>query len=354
MKKVSIEDYKNIGQWLNSLSKKYNFQVSVNSPTGRPAKSNKNQREYRMQLIEKQQDTSKQFEDFLKSKLKQFPNLKSVKFNEISPNSSKFSSFSFFINDIDVDVVIGRGANRGENFESHSVKKLAEHYLGINKDSEYHALILEMERANPNFKHVVIKGVKQRTGSTKKEGVPIEKLGEIIGDIVLIDETDKKWYISLKNENGDTFSSYSGAASLFDSNGTLVDTSDGAKFLDAFGVDLNEVQKRFDERNHKNVIRKHIIVKKSDQNKLKSIFERAWGLNYFYVRKQTKGWNVFWMDHLMLNKLTNNIRVTDIRYPNKTSKQITIFCETPYKKYIIEIRNSKGGEYPNDIKFKVR
>ena len=77
-------------------------------------------------------------------------------------------------------------------------------------------------------------------------------------------------------------------------------------------------------------------------------------MNYFYVRKTTSGWKVFWLDRDYLNKLTNSITVSEIKYPNERSKQITILCGNNYQKYLIEIRNSKGGEYPNDTKFKVK
>ena len=83
------------------------------------------------------------------------------------------------------------------------------------------------------------------------------------------------------------------------------------------------------------------------------MFERAWGMNYFYVRRQLVGWKVFWLDRKKLDSLTSGIRITSIKYPNKKSKQISIFAETRVQKYLVEIRNSKAGEYPNDIKIKV-
>jgi light-regulated signal transduction histidine kinase (bacteriophytochrome) len=77
-------------------------------------------------------------------------------------------------------------------------------------------------------------------------------------------------------------------------------------------------------------------------------------MNYFYVKKESVGWQVFWIDRTRLNQLVNNIRITEIKYPNDTSKQITIFCENSEKRYLVEMRNSKAGEYPNDIKIKIR
>jgi hypothetical protein len=344
--------YTNIASFLNEIAKKKNYEVASSLPKGKPGKNVKAMREYRLQLINKENDTSDVFIPFLNNELKRSVIAKNIKFNAVSPNSSKFPSYTFEIGDVLVDAIIARGANKGENFEVKTVENLGKYFLGSN-DKTFADLIDLMNEENPTFAGREIAKVKQRTGSTKKEGVPIEKLGSIIGDIVLIDTMGDEWFISLKDVNGNTFSSYSGAASLFDNNGNLQPKSAGADFLIAFGVDLNKVQAGFDERNNYAGIRPQLQVKQSDKSKMKSIFERAWGMNYFYVRKITNGWKVFWLDRSKLNKLTSNIKVTAIKYPSKKSKQISIYAEVLGQKYLIEIRNSKAGEYPNDIKFKV-
>mgnify|MGYP003338947695 CR=1 FL=1 len=288
--------------------------------------------------------------------------IKNIKYNSVSPNSSKFPSFSFTYSQQQFDIIIARGANKGENFETTTVGDLKRVFaqskekvrVGDKTSKNYQDLIAQLDEACSEFADVEIVSVEQRKGSTKKEGVPIEKLGAIIGDIVLTDASGKNWYISLKNMDGDTFSSYSGAASLFDANGDLQPNSAGEDFLSAFGADLNKIQQGFDLRNNKKKLRPHIPVKKPNQEQMKQIFERAWGMNYFYVRKTSTGWKVFWMSRKKLNELIGNMVVTDIKYPNEQSKQISIFCESPKQKYLIELRNSKAGEYPNDTKFKVK
>lgn len=352
---MNNEDFKKLGVWLNDLLKTYNYQVAPLAAAGKPGKNKKSMREFRLQLINKSNDTSARLIDALPNILKKQDNVSGVVFNKISPNSSKFPSYSFTIVNQEIDLVIGRGANKGENFETQTVTDLAQFFkvAGATNSSMVELVVL-LDEANKEFKDREIASVKQRTGSTKKEGVPIEKLGAIIGDIVLTDTTNKEWFISLKDVNGNTFSSYSGAATLFNTNGDLQPNSQGADFLSAFGVDLNLVQQGFDTRNKKKSIRKPIAVKKANAAELKSIFERAWGMNYFYVKRQPGGWKVFWIDRNKLNKLASNIRVTDIKYPNEKSKQISIFCENGESKYLVEMRNSKAGEYPNDIKIKVR
>lgn len=350
---MDINQFKLIGATLDEHLKKYNYQVSPKAPAGRPGKVVRNQREYRLQLINKMNDTSS-------TMLQQMPsiitatfgkNAKNTKYNAISPNSSKFPSYSLVFDGQEFDIIIARGANKGENFETKTVGDLSSAFK--TRSGDLAELIELLNNANKEFASVEIKSVKQRTGSTKKENVPIEKLGEIIGDIVLEDTANKKWFISLKDINGDTISSYSGAASLFVNN-ELQPKSAGAEFLQSFGVDLNQVQAGFDERNNVKIVRPNIAIKKMDPRKIKDIFERAWGMNYFYVRRLSSGWKVFWLDKQYLDKLTNNMKIDEIRYPNKTSKQITILCSNSYQKYTIELRNSKAGEYPNDTKIKVR
>jgi len=352
---LSTEEYLKIGNFFNEVLSQYNYHVAPIAPAGKPGKIIKSVREYRLQLINKNQDTSEKLISSLGSILQNASkDITSVQYNKISPNSSKFPSYGFKYQGQNFDLVIGRGANKGENFETNTVTGLASAFSTSKSSSDYSDVIRQLNEANKEFASVEIKSVTQRKGSTKKEGIAIEKLGAIIGDIVLTDTTNNNWYVSLKDVNGDTFSSYSGAASLFDMKGELQPKSAGAEFLNAFGVDLNEIQAGFDLRNNKKVIRKKIKVEKANQQEIKKIFERAWGMNYYYVRKMPNGWKVFWMDRKKLNDFAGNITVTDIRYPTLKSKQITIYCGNKYQSYIIELRNSKAGEYPNDTKFKVR
>ena len=352
-----LDVYKSIGSFLNSITQQYNFRVAEKFPAGKKASDGTSSREYRLQLINVQNDTSESIKEKLPELLKKEKNIKSIKYNELSPNSSKYSSVSFKYDGLPIDVVIAKGANKGESFEKKVVSDLEKAFSGSGISDEYKVLLDQLRSSNKNFAKNEIKRVSQRSGGTRKEGIPLEKLNEIIGDIVLEDSKQNKWYISLKDVNGDTFSSYTGGATLMSASGDLNGKSIGADFLRSFGVDLNLVQAGFDSRSStkKKPIRKSIPVTKPNSTEMKKILERAWGVNYFYVRKMGGGkWKAFWIGRSELDKLTNNIKVTEIRYPDKLSKQIAIFCENNYAKYLIEVRNSKGGEYPNDIKFKAK
>ena len=344
--------YANIGIALNEIVRRSNYQVAPALIKGKPGKNVKTMREYRLQLINKNNDTSGLVIPILKKELEGSTQIAKLQYNAISPNSSKFPSYSFEVNGKAIDVIIARGANNGENFEVQTVKNLG-NYFTTKNDQDLSKLISQMNESNKDFAAVEIVRVAPRIGSTKKEGIAIEKLGEIISDIVMTDASNRNWYISLKDINGNTFSSYSGAATIFDKDGTLQPNSAGSIFLKSFGVDLNLVQSGFDERKGIVTKRPQYKVVQQNQTELKSIFERAWGMNYFYIRKQLNGWKVFWLDRNKLNDFASRVRVTSIKYPNKKSKQISIFAESGEQKYLIEIRNSKAGEYPNDIKFKV-
>lgn len=348
-----IEYFEQFGTDINELVRPRNFQIAPRYPKGQPGKNVKTMREFRLQLVNQNTDTTNDLVPYLKEQLRFTSGIENITYNDISPNSSKFPSFSFSIDGYDIDLVIARGANRGERFEVRTVNNLKD-YFNTRQDKEFGKLIKQMNDAYPAFGDAEIVNVKQRTGATKKEGVPIEKLGAIIGDIVLEDATGHEWFISLKDINGLTFSSYSGAASLFDTDGNLQPDSAGADFLRAFGVNLNLVQAGFDERRNYKGARVPIKQSTFRSSDLIPIFERAWGMNYMYVKRERTGWQVFWIDRAKLKQLTDNITVTQIRYPSKSSKQITILAENKYKRYTIEIRNSKAGEYPNDTKFKVR
>lgn len=346
-------DYKQIANAITALTVQYNYHITPRRPFGDTPTDKSYAREYRLQLINSQNDTSDLILQKLPNDLKKITSLSNIKINPLSSNSSKFPSIEFNWDGNKIDMVVAKGANKGENFEKSIVNNLGNFFGKGLQDKNIVQLIDQLNKANSSFAKVEIAKATQRVGSTKKENVRIEDLGAIIGDIVLTDTANEKWYISLKDIRGDTFSSYSGAASLFNKDGELQFKSVGADFLNAFGVNLNEVQSGFDDRSNIKTIRKKLPVKKPNEIEIKKIFERAWGMNYFYVKKESLGWKVFWIDRDKLNKLTN-VSVEKINYPDKNSKQISIFCSSPEYNYKIEIRNSKSGEYPNDIKFKIR
>lgn len=268
-----------------------------------------------------------------------------IKHNELSENSSKFQSYTILYNGNVVDLMIASGSNKGQTFEKQVIQNLQNHLDGV-YDEKYALLLDKLHYQNNDCKNII--KVEPRTGSTKKTAVPVDQLGSIIGDIVLHNES--KWFLSLKDKNGDTISSLPGGATLFNQ-GNLDFNSSCATLLNTFGADLNLVQYQYDLRNDIKTSRTNQTTTSTID--IEQLFQRVWGYNYFYVRNKVSDWDVRWVCSNTLKNYTTNIKTTSINYPNESSKQIAIFCQNEFIKYKIEVRNSKGGEYPNDIKVRL-
>jgi hypothetical protein len=134
------EAFQKIADNLNSMIKSKNYQVAPTYPKGTTGSNDKRYREYRLQLINKEKDISVAVIEHLGNQLKKDSNIKLLKFNDISPNSSKFPSYSFTFNDQMYDIIIARGANSGEKFEIRTVKNL-DQFFKIRQDSEMSSLI---------------------------------------------------------------------------------------------------------------------------------------------------------------------------------------------------------------------
>ena len=206
---LGTEQYLKLGNFFNQILAQYNYHVAPIAPAGKPGKIVKTVREYRLQLVDKNRDTSEKLISNLATILKSASkDISGIQYNPISPNSSKFPSYSFTFDGQKFDLVIGKGANKGENFEVQTVTNLSNAFGRTNTDANFLQLIKQLNEANSDFAGVEIKLVTQRTGSTKKTGVRIEDLDAVIGDIILKDTNNKNWYVSLKDTNGKTLSAY--------------------------------------------------------------------------------------------------------------------------------------------------
>ena len=129
--------YEQFGKDINELVFTKNFQVAPRYPKGQPGKNDKSMREYRLQLIDQNRDTTDELITWLRDQLRFTTGIENVVFNEISLNSSKFPSFSFEIEGYKIDLVIARGANRGENFETSTVTNLKEFFKTRNRQKSW-------------------------------------------------------------------------------------------------------------------------------------------------------------------------------------------------------------------------
>lgn len=275
-----------------------------------------------------------------------------IKYLDKAEPVSKFPGYQFSLYD-SLHSVVFCNYSRGEWFERGMFGALTDG-LDNNPCGELQDLVRSWEAANPAFKWERIQSFSKGKSNGRKGTLTHEEIGVVLSDYTL-HESDRSWGVSLKENTGKTFSSHYGASSLFDADGTLCPNSKGAAFLLSFGVDLNQVQAGFDLRNGITKPRPNLYTPSiTDSAILKPIFKRAWGVNYFYTRKKPFGWNTFWMDEAKQEELSAGIIVHRIRYPDETNKSILIEAGNQKKRYIIEMRNSAKGEYPNDIKFKVK
>lgn len=318
------------------------YRVLPSLEFGRPSSYNSSIREIR--IVPTQNSTIIELENFCKSK--------TLCITSIEKNSKCSSKFSSCIVQYQTDLfelVLCYGANKGETFEKRTISELKT-YIETGCDlGKYSELFTQLETCNPTFSKTNIQTITPRVGSTYKQNVELSTLSSVISDFYLLD-SETKWGVSLKDKNGQTISALPHASTLF-VDGTFNPTSKLLPFLYTFGVDPYMVQKGFNERNKTesliHVDKPSVLLSISD------IFMRVWGYNYFYVMNKTVGWKTMWICLDQLKELTNNISVSQVTYPNENSKQISIYCDNGSYFYKIDIRNSKGGEYPNDIKVKL-
>lgn len=242
-------------------------------------------------------------------------------------------------------------SNRGLGFEKAVVAGIVAAHA--NPDSmavEVADLIHNLKRSHSGFSWETVHGT--TAGKVKRKGSnSLEDIGRGVADIVLHNSRD--WGVSIKDVDGGHFNQF-GIANLFDKTGTLNTRSKGVSYLNAFGVDLNRVQAGYDVRNNIDIARPQHYVPSPNSTIIRNILQRAWGVNYFYARKQHLGWLTFWLDRDKLERMTSNLVVEEIGYPTEKSKSITIKIGNQHQKYLLEVRHAHKGEYPTEIKCKLR
>ena len=132
-------------------SKKHNFQVAPTQKLGKPSKTNSTVREFRLQLINTNRDTSDAFKSAVVGELKKSKGFTKITFNTLSPNSSKYPSVSFVYEGMKFDAVIAKGANKGENFEKKTISDLARYFKSKGVNKTYKQLVEKLTQSNPSF-----------------------------------------------------------------------------------------------------------------------------------------------------------------------------------------------------------
>lgn len=286
-------------------------------------------------------------------------NFTDVLINKRSVNSGKYSSVSFSHADKQFDIVVARGANKGESFEKELLEKMQATL--VEQIDPLAALAFEaLREVDPEIQIENISSIIPRTGKTNRSSSNITpaEAGAIIADMVINTKCGNKKFISVKNSSGATVANF-GISKAFNDDLTVNDMSEEyAGWLAPFELDLNKITEGLLAARDKVDVSFATTEKMCKEIPVDSpvykIMERMWGSDYIYLREQNKGFKALnitkqYIDECMLK----NLVITEIAYPYKDRKQISVYLESTTSKFKIEVRNTSGGLKPMQINMKV-
>lgn len=299
--------------------------------------------------------------------------------DEVNPGGSKSASSKFktyILSDgvHEYRIVIASAGNLGQRFEKEIVDELAQLVdLGTSSDRVLN-LLAEM---GIDPKKVVSA---EQTGGGKQVrrslNTCLADVGEMIADITIITSDNQTHYISLKNERGKTFSN-SGYSDGFAYQGNLIVPVPSKKvhldeFIEALGLDKQAIadglnsyvaqKKAVKSQVYEEFEKGTLSEERSAEEKVRDFLTCGLGFGYWYARESRKspsGWTVYDLrTKEQAQSFFENIRSIILRYPGK-SKQATAIIEVidgsgAERTYRVEIRNTRGGIVPNEIKISMR
>ncbi len=257
-----------------------------------------------------------------------------------SPDA-RSSKFLTYWTTTGVPVVVGGGENKGQKFE----RELAQQGLD---SSEAKTLVAAIGVKD------VVSFSQGSTNARRPLTMSPTYVGDKIADIIIDTKDGQKVYVSLKDPNGSTLGNFGIVGSFVAAeDGTVVARKHNSdNVLSALGVDKSRI---VDGLNNKLAAEQVDDAPVYDVSAVKGIIESGYGYGYWYARKTSKGWYV--VDLTTSDKLADyvgDVRVDRVKYPGANSKQCSVWLSTSTgKRFKVEIRNTKGGLIPGEIKFKV-
>lgn len=308
--------------------------------------------------------TNDQFLQIIKDVFKN-PPIKIYKPKEGPNPSSKFNMFEFTTKDGQVQIILSGGANVGEKYEQDFVGRLKSN-AGSNindiTDPDIKKLFttLKINPAKLSPDDIYFTGATDTKRSLSFEGP--QNIGPKIADVVI----KPNYYISLKNISGGTF--YNGGTIPFiveKNNKVVYDPSKFdvkpmiASIFKAFQIDPKKVAQGINEYiNGSGKIPNSFISISGDTKALRNLIASGYGYGYWYVREKK---NDIFIYNIGTAKdaynLVGDIKDISIKYPNTETKTLTLklTADSPILgtvNYLIEIRNTKGGLLPLELKMK--
>ena len=296
--------------------------------------------------------------------------------DEVNPGgsksaSSKFKTYILSDGTHEYRIVIASAGNRGQKFE----KEVADEFtqlidLGTTSDRVL-SLLAEM---GVDPKEVV--SADQTGGGTQVRrslASCLADVGKDIADITVKTRDGQTHYISLKNERGKTFSNSGYAGAFVERDGLIVPVPIGGnkKHLDDFVKQLGFSKQAIADglnsyaANRKSVKAQEFEELEEGSPSHKAIQEKLMcglGFGYWYARADSKsptGWKVYDLrTRTQAEGFFKTITSIMRSYPGRT-KQASAIIEViddygAERIYRVEIRNTRGGIVPNEIKISMR
>jgi hypothetical protein len=192
-------------------------------------------------------------------------------------------------------------------------------------------------------------------------GIP-QNAGKIIADLILIDNKNKEYYISLKDKNGKTISNNT-LKKMFTLQGDKVLVNDVPlidPLLNAAKLDKNKIAQLVEKYIKKEIAGQQgaEIVSNFDESVIKQYIASAFDYGYYYVRNLGKERYEI-VSLLTLEDVYNtigNIKQVAVKYPYYASENIhqkrkhaSIIVYTDKHTFSFDLRNASAGIIPQQI-----
>ena len=263
---------------------------------------------------------------------------------------SMSSKFITYLNDSGYAVVVAGGGTRGQEFERKiQTSSLDSGDLKSLIDSLKEKIDgLEIVGTSPGPSHV-----------KRPLGMKPEDVGVKIADLILKTNKEEKIYISLKDPTGSTFGNFGIVGSFEYSNGEIISKEHPLDtILQSLGIDKSLIAEGLNSYSKDDVEKEPKIndVKSYDPHVVSGIIQSGYGYGYWYARKISEGWKLVDLTTKEnLNQYVGQVASIKLRYPDSSSKQCSAWVTmTSGDVYKFEIRNTKGGIIPTEIKVKVQ
>jgi len=280
--------------------------------------------------------------------------IKDIKTGVNTGNSGKFKGTTFTFKTLPFELILGAGQNEGEKFEKEVLTAMQDYVKGKPNDLAESAFTA-LEDLDIGFSPDEIDTVKARTGSTSRVDATPEEMGKIIADIIVEMNDGTEFYLSVKNQSGDTVGQF-GLVNTFREDFTVdTSTKEWKMLVKPLNLDVKKIEAGFNAYVNKEELSKQEVTNSgAASTAVVDLFKRFFGIGYVYLRQKSEKFvAVFIDDEFLDNKLLSGLKITEIRYPNVDRKQVSIFAQSSSTKFKLELRNAKGGVKPAQIQLKI-